>query len=314
MYEETIRSLSVRGVSFAYRRLRPPERITEPVMVLGGALQGMHGWPQMEDQLGPVADVVTADLPGMGSADPLPPGPSSSLMCAAIERIIDDLNVPQVNLFGFSYGAGLAFGCARNLPGRVARLALGGVPAHASQAQLELWRRATDQLAQGNAESFATLVTEALMCLDDRRYVVGRTLAYRYVRRSMLHAARHSRHAVDSLRRALSDRPDFSGGLHDIPTLVFSGEHDTVTSPDRQRDFAATIPGSSFLTIPDADHWVVLERAQDVADLATRFFTDEPLGSAPALAPVLREELPVPGTAACTTHRTVVTEAADALV
>ncbi|MFI6767367.1 alpha/beta fold hydrolase [Streptomyces sp. NPDC050355] len=314
MYEETIRSLSVRGVSFAYRRLRQPERITEPVMVLGGALQGMLGWPQMEDQVGPVADVVTADLPGMGSADPLPPGPSNALMCAAIERIIDDLNVPRVNLFGFSYGAGLAYGCARHLPGRIARLALGGVPAHIGPAQLELWRRAADQLAHGNTESFATLVTEGLMCLDDRRHVVGRTLAYRYVRRSMVHAARHSRHALESLRRALSDRPDFSGELLDVPTLVFSGEHDTVTSADRQRDFAATIPGSRFLTIPDADHWVVLERAQDVADLAARFFTDGPLGSAPALAPVLREGLPATGSAACATHRTVVTTAADALV
>ncbi|WP_077194267.1 alpha/beta fold hydrolase [Streptomyces lydicus] len=295
MYEETIRSLSVSGVSFAYRRLRQPERITEPVMVIGGALQGMFGWPQMEDHVGPVADVVTADLPGMGNADPLPPGPSSALMRAAIERIIDDLDVPRINLFGFSYGAGLAYGCARHLPGRIARLALGGVPAHISAAQLALWRRAADELAHGDAESFATLVTEGLMCLDDRRHVTSRRLAYRYVRRSMMHAARHSQHAVESLNRALSDRPDFSGELRDVPTLVFSGEHDTVTSADRQRAFAATIPGSRFLSIPDADHWVVLERAQDVADLAVRFFTDGPLNSAPALAPVGREDRPVTG-------------------
>ncbi|WP_260634558.1 alpha/beta fold hydrolase [Streptomyces angustmyceticus] len=292
MSEETIRSLSVRGVSYSYRRLRQPERITEPVLVLGGALQGMFGWPQMEDHVGPFADVVTADLPGMGSADPLPPGPSIEVVCAAIEGIIEDLGVPRINLFGFSYGAGLAYGCARRFPERIARLALGGVPAHISPAQRELWRRASDHLAHGDTETFATLVAEGLMCLDDRRHVVHRRLAYRYVRRSMLQAARNSRHAVDSLRRGLSDRPDFSGGLTGIPALVFSGEHDTVTSPARQRDFAATIAGSRFLTIPDADHWVVLERPRDVADLAARFFTDGPLGSAPCLAPVAHEEAP----------------------
>ena len=204
--------------------------------------------------------------------------------------IIDDLDVPRINLFGFSYGAGLAYGCARRFPGRIARLALGGVPAHISEAQMELWRRACDHLSHGDTEAFATLVTEGLMCLDDRRHVAHRKLAYRYVRRSMLHAARSSRHAVDSLRRGISDRPDFSGGLTGVPTLVFSGEHDTVTSPARQRDFAATIPGSRFLMIPDADHWVVLERPQEVADLAARFFTDGPLSSAPCLAPVVREE------------------------
>ncbi|MEU9116490.1 alpha/beta hydrolase [Streptomyces sp. NPDC048483] len=293
MAEETIRALSVSGVSYSYRLLRQPDRITEPVMVLGGALQGMFGWPQMEDQVGPVADVVTADLPGMGSADPLPAGPSINLVCAAIERVIDDLDVPQINLFGFSYGAGLAYGCAQRFPRRIARLALGGVPAHVTTAQLELWRRAADHLARGESEDFATLVTEGLMCLDERRHVTKRRLAYRYVRRSMLHAARNSPHAVDSLRRALVDRPDFSSGLTGVPTLVFSGEHDTVTAPARQRDFAAAIPGSRFVTIPDADHWVVLERPGEVADLAVRFFTDAPLNSAPCLVPAPQEEAAV---------------------
>ncbi|MFJ9413179.1 alpha/beta fold hydrolase [Streptomyces sp. NPDC101227] len=293
MAEETIRALSVSGVSYSYRVLRQPERATEPVMVLGGALQGMFGWPQMEDRVGPVADVVTADLPGMGSADALPPGPSINIVCAAIERVIDDLDVPQINLFGFSYGAGLAYACAQRFPRRIARLALGGVPAHITTAQLDHWRQAADHLARGDAESFATLVTEGLMCLDERRHVTKRRLAYRYVRRSMLHAARHSPHAVDALRRALMDRPDFSSGLAGVPTLVFSGEHDTVTAPARQRDFAAGILGSRFLMIPDADHWVVLERPQDVADLAARFFTDAPLHSAPCLVPAEREEMTV---------------------
>ncbi|MER6308637.1 hypothetical protein [Streptomyces sp. NPDC001657] len=47
-----------------------------------------------------------------------------------------------------------------------------------------------------------------------------------------------------------------------------------MTSGERQRAFAARIPGSRFLTVPDADHWVVLERAEDVAELVSRFFTD----------------------------------------
>ncbi|MFF0623648.1 alpha/beta fold hydrolase [Streptomyces sp. NPDC004296] len=279
MSEEVIRSLSVRGVSYAYRVLRQPERCTEPVLVLGGALQGMFGWPQLEDRLGPVAEVVTADLPGMGSAEPLPPGPSIEVLCAAILGIIDDLGVPRINLFGFSYGAGLAFGCARRFPGRIARLALGGVPAQISEAQVAHWRRASGHLKEGDTGSFATMVAEGLLCRDESRPVARRELAYRYVRRAMLQAALHSPHAVDSLRRALTDRPDFSGGLSGVPTLVFCGEHDTVTAPSRQRDFAATIAGSRFLAIPDADHWVVLERPEEVAELAVRFFTDRPLGS-----------------------------------
>ncbi|RPK56334.1 2-hydroxy-6-oxononadienedioate/2-hydroxy-6-oxononatrienedioate hydrolase [Streptomyces sp. ADI96-02] len=277
MPEEIIRALSLDGVGFGYRVLPyagpGPVPDTEPALVLGGALQGMFGWPQMDDHLGPAADVVTADLPGMGSADPLPPGPSADLLCRAVLRIADDLRAPRINLFGFSYGTAIAFGFARRHPERVARLALGGVPVHIDAAQVACWERAREVLAGGDHDGFARLAADALMCLDPERPVHRRELARRYVRRSFLHALAHSPHAADSLYRALADRPDFSGGLRGVPALVFAGEHDTVTSPARQREFAATIEGSRFLTIRESDHWVVLERAEEVAALVAGFFT-----------------------------------------
>ncbi|THA79603.1 alpha/beta fold hydrolase [Streptomyces sp. A0642] len=296
MPDEIIRNLSVHGLRYSYRVLAQPSPRTEPVVVIGGALQGMYGWPQMDEHLGPHGPVVTADLPGMGGADPLPPGTGDELLYAAVSGIIDDLGVARVNLFGFSYGTALAFGCARQDPRRIARLVLGGVPAHISDAQRSQWGRAVDRLRAGDIEGLATLSAEALMCLDPGRRVHRRELARRYVRRSFLHALTHSPHAAQSLRRALGHRPDFSGGLSGVPALVFAGEHDTVTSPERQRAFAATIEGSRFVTIGDSDHWVVLERPDDVADLAARFFTDRSLEAAPALRPLAA--LPRPRTGA----------------
>ncbi|TWG06620.1 pimeloyl-ACP methyl ester carboxylesterase [Streptomyces brevispora] len=296
MPDEIIRNLSVHGLRYSYRTLPQPSPRTEPVIVLGGALQGMYGWPQMDEHLGPRAQVVTADLPGMGGADPLPPGTGDDILHAAVTGIIDDLGVPRVNLFGFSYGTSIAFGCARQNPGRIARLALGGVPVHISDAQRTQWGRAVDRLATGDMAGLATLTADALMCLDPDRTVHRRELARRYVRRSFLHALTHSPHAAQSLRRALGHRPDFSGGLSGVPALVFAGEHDTVSSPGRQRAFAATIEGSRFLTIGDSDHWVVLERPDDVADLVARFFTDRPLETAPALGPLAVLPRPRAGT------------------
>ncbi|NLU67053.1 alpha/beta hydrolase [Streptomyces sp. HNM0574] len=281
--KETIHSLSVDGLRYAYRVLHQPEPVTEPVLVVGGALQGMLGWPQLDDHIGPAATVVTADLPGMGSADPLPPEVGTEILQRAIDGIIDDLGVPKVNLFGFSYGAALTFNCAQRTPDRVARLLLGGVPAHIGPEQRAQWLRATQRLAAGQPEEFATLATGVMMCLDEERTVANRTIAYRYVRRSILHAALHSPHATAALQRALRDTPDFSGGLSGVPTLVFTGEHDTVTGPERQREFAGTIADGRFVTLADSDHWVVLERSQEVADLALRFFTDRAALAAPYL-------------------------------
>lgn len=298
MAEEIIRTLSVRGLRYGYRVLAQPAPRTEPVVILGGALQGMYGWPQMDDHLGPLAPVVTADLPGMGDADPLPPGADDDLLCEAVTGIIDDLGVPKVNLFGFSYGTSIAFGCAQRHPERVARLILGGVPSHISDEQRAGWRRAVDRLAADDMAGLAALAAAALMCQDPGRRVHRRELAQRYVRRSFLHALTHSPHAARSLVRPLEHQPDFSGGLTGVPALVFAGEHDTVTSPQRQRAFAATIEGSRFLTIGESDHWVVLERPDDVAGLVARFFTDRPLepvpGTPAAVPPPSARPHPVP--------------------
>ncbi|WP_326700738.1 alpha/beta hydrolase [Streptomyces sp. NBC_01754] len=279
MTQEIIRTLTVHGLRYSYRVLPRDGRaggpVTDPVLVLGGALQGMFGWPQMDEHLGPVADVVTMDLPGMGTADPLPPGAAATVLRDAVTAVVDDLGASRINLFGFSYGAAIAFGWARHAPGRVARLALGGVPVHIGQEQRDHWRRAQRRLAEGDQEGFAALAADGLMCLDPDRPVHRRELARSYVRRSFLHALRSSSaHATDSLHRALLDRPEFSGGLSGVPALVFTGEHDTVTSPERQREFAATIEGSRFLTLPESDHWVVLERSDEVAALVTGFFTE----------------------------------------
>ncbi|MEV6625002.1 alpha/beta hydrolase [Amycolatopsis sp. NPDC051106] len=290
MHEEVVRSLVVGRTRFSYRLLRQHAPRTEPVIVLGGGFQGSHGWPHMEDRITPVASLVTADLPGVGASDPPPPGADTEFMSAAVDRIIDDLQVPRVNLFGYSYGAELAFGCARRNPGRIARLILGGVVSHTSDAQRASVRRAAEYLENGDTESFATLAAQMQLCLDEDRHIPRRALVYRYVRRSMLHVAVHVPHAMDSLRRSLIGGPSFEGGLSGVPALVFTGEHDSITSPELQREFAATLPGSRFLTLKDSDHWVVLERAADVADLATRFFTGQPFDSARYVATLTSAE------------------------
>jgi pimeloyl-ACP methyl ester carboxylesterase len=275
MPEEIIRSLTVDGLSYSYRLLPHPQPVTEPVLILGGVRQGMYGWPHMEDRLCPDTTVITADLPGMGDADPPRPEHDSTLMRTAIEQIVDDLGLSRVNLFGYSFGAALAFACAQRRPHRLARLLLGGVPARFSDAQHAYWTDAVGELAAGHYETFATMATEGMLCMDPGRHVHRRHLAYRYVKRLFL----HNRHSVTEMHRVVNERFPLSGGLTGVPTLVFSGEHDTLTTPQVQRDFAATIADSTFLTLPDGDHWIIFERADEVAALAHRFFTGTGTGT-----------------------------------
>lgn len=62
-----------------------------------------------------------------------------------------------------------------------------------------------------------------------------------------------------------------------IPSLVVTGEHDTLTTPAMGRDVAACLPAGRFMTIDETDHLAPVERIADFADLVTRFCTDRTL-------------------------------------
>jgi pimeloyl-ACP methyl ester carboxylesterase len=269
---ECVRTLTVDGLSYTYRSLRLAASRTEPLVALGGAFQGMHDWPQLEDALTGVAGLVTADLPGAGDSDMPRPEHTVDILDAALEAIVDDLRLPRINLYGYSYGAVLAFRYAQRHPERCARLLLGGVPAHLSEAPFTRYKQAGALLSVGDAEGFVTRVTAEMFCLDESRHVHRRELALRYFRRSLLKSA-HRPHAPYLLERAIGTRTVLAGGLTGVPTLVFAGEHDTLTTPELQRAFASTIDGSHFVTIPDCDHMMLLERPDAVARLITSFIS-----------------------------------------
>ncbi|MGW0425261.1 alpha/beta fold hydrolase [Streptomyces sp. NPDC003015] len=268
---ESVRTLTVEGLSYRYRSVWSAESQAEPLIVLGGAFQGMYDFPQLEDALTGVSGLVTTDLPGAGESDL--PGPEHTVetLDAALEAVIDDLRLPRVNLFGYSFGSVLAFRYAQRHPERCAHLLLGGVPI--AGAPFARYKEAGALLSAGDAEGFATRVIAEMFCMDESRHVHRRELALRYFRRSLLKTARQP-HGPYLLERALGIRHPLVGGLTGVPTLVFAGEHDTLTPHDQQRTFASTIEGSQFLTIPECDHMVPLERPDIVIELVTSFITD----------------------------------------
>ncbi|MEU8959479.1 alpha/beta hydrolase [Streptomyces sp. NPDC048518] len=276
MPQETVRTLTVEGLSFPYRMLRQGTSRTEPLVALGGVFQGMYDWPQMEDALTGLTSLVTANLPDSGDADPLPAGHGIDTLCAALEAVIDGLQTPRVNLYGYSYGASIAFRYAQRHPERCARLLLGGVPSHITEAQFDRSRASHRLLSAGDVDGFVNTMAAEFFCLDENRYVHRRDLALSYFRRTLLRAT-DRRDIDDALVRAFGTRTELAGGLTGVPTLVFCGEHDTVTTPEQQRAFATTIEGSRFVTIPDADHMLLMERPETVISLVTSFITDSRL-------------------------------------
>ncbi|MGX8903952.1 alpha/beta fold hydrolase [Streptomyces netropsis] len=277
MTEAITHTLQLDGLSFSYQVVNSDAPVIEPVLVLGGVLQGMHGWSIMERHVLPDAGLISVDLPGAGESTPLRPEQDMETMCRAIEIIIDDLGLERVNFLGYSFGSAVAYRCAQRRPDRYAKLALGGVPVRISDKLIDLWMRGAQRMLSGDANGFVDVLAEMFLCSDADVTVRNRDVVRQLVKRMTLRAVTNSAHGFRTMERSVLENLDPQGGLNGVPTLVFCGEHDTISSPQEQKEFAATIEDCRFAAIGEADHWVFLQRRFEASDLVMRFFTGRPL-------------------------------------
>lgn len=278
MSKAITRTLTLDGLSFSYQVILNKNPRIDPVFVIGGVLQGMHGWSIMERHVLPHASLVSVDLPGAGESTPLRPEQSMETMCRAAETIIDDLGFPRVNFLGYSFGSAIAFRCAQRRPERIARLVLGGVPVRISDKLIDLWLRGAQRMLAGDPKGFVDVLAEMFLCSDPRANIRNQVVVRQLVKRMTLRAVTSSAHGFETMQRSVLENLDPEGGLSgDVPTLVFCGEHDTISSMQEQRAFAATIEDCAFAAIGEADHWVFMQRRDDASDLVMRFFTGQSL-------------------------------------
>ncbi|MFB7629669.1 alpha/beta fold hydrolase [Streptomyces sp. NPDC056149] len=133
--EERLIPLTLRDVTYACRILTPRRRYgTEPLVLIGGALQDMYSWPRLERRLTAHTTLMLMDLPGTGNADDPAASAGIDVLVEAALHAIDHLGADRVNILGASYGTPIAYRLAQSHPDRVARLLLAGAapPARAA--------------------------------------------------------------------------------------------------------------------------------------------------------------------------------------
>ncbi|MET7594371.1 alpha/beta fold hydrolase [Streptomyces sp. NPDC004082] len=285
--EEVVR-LNWRGLRYTCRVVTSDAApVTEPLVLLGGALQDMYAWPRLERRLTGHTSLVLVDLPGTGTADDLPAEEGFDVLADAALHLADRLGHDRVNLLGASYGAPIAYRAALRRPDRVARLVLVGAARGMNprlRALCEDMRGVGAVLGREDADAEAAVERAVAGLLNTARAdrVAQAPAVARLLRRQFagITPAEARRHAVCHERLVAAD-PIPSERIDSVPALVFTGEHDHTSTPEENRAVAASITGSTFLLVRDADHMVHLEREAEYADLLLRFLTDRPLDGLP---------------------------------
>jgi 3-oxoadipate enol-lactonase len=230
----------------------------------GPAILLVHGYPldrtMWREQIDGLDGyrVIAPDLRGMGQSDAPDLGYSINIYAADLAALLDALGVDQVVLCGLSMGGYIAFEFLRQWRSRVSGLVLMDTRATADDAEA---RRARDAAAALARDSGAEAIAEAML----PRLLAPSTLAERpdVVHRVRAMITKTPIAGIVGALAAMRDRPDSEPllpSLAGLPTLVLSGDSDSLTPPDQARAMAQAIPGARFAVIPGAGHLTPVEQ------------------------------------------------------
>lgn len=281
------RSLVFEGFAYECRIVPQLSPQTDPLVLLGGSSQNRYSWLGHEKWLAPLCTLITVDLPGYGSADFLPARYGIDFLAAAVKHMLVELGAPRVNLFGGCFGEIVGLRFAQLYPEFVSRIIFCGATKRLPESYVDAIPRLSRALECGEIAQVADGLVRMFMSNPGAGQVRKHTAVARLLYQQFVNQT------PDVLRKVLEHNTRLlTHGCYeplpvpDVPSLVFTGEYDTLCTPQMGREVAAVMPSARFTTVKEADHLAPVERRQEVADLIGRFCTGRSIDDLPYCNPV----------------------------
>jgi len=245
----------------------------ETLVLCHGFTGSAENWRSLLERLSSQRRVIAVDLPGHGQTDVPAAAFSMDGAIRILARVLDHLNLAQVDLLGYSMGGRFALSFACQHPARVRRLILESASPGLRTPEERATRKASDDaLAQRiEAQGVPAFVDfwEALPLWASQRSLPQASRAELRQQRLRNHAAG----LAGSLRgMGTGIMPPLWDALPALtqPVLLIVGEADSKFRAIN-REMHSALPNSLLVTIPGAGHTVHLESLDDYQATVTKF-------------------------------------------
>ncbi|MBO0783816.1 MAG: 3-oxoadipate enol-lactonase [Ktedonobacteraceae bacterium] len=230
------------GYRIAYRFDGPADK---PVLVLSNSIgTTLHMWDGQIPELSKHFRVLRYDTRGHGASDAPTGAYSLDRMGRDVIELLDALHISQVHFLGLSFGGIIGQWLGIHTPERINRLILANTSSYLGPA--EQWdQRITSVLQATDMSETADMFLHNWFpphMLEKGGATIESFRATLLSMRPQGFAGSYAAIRDTDLRRTIALIPR--------PTLVISGQYDTVTLPSHSELIAATIPGAKLVTLP----------------------------------------------------------------
>ena len=246
--------LSKNGTAY---EITGPEGAPVVVLIHGLGMTYQSTWGGMGDAFSARYRVLNYDLCGHGaSALPSEP-PGLTVLAEQLIGLMDELDIRQATLIGFSLGGMINRRVAMDHPERVAALVILNSPHERSaEAQKLVENRARDS-SQGGPEAVIDANLERWLTPEFHAKFSDQVKMLRDVVLANDHQnyARHRRVLAEGVIELIRPDPPIQH-----PTLVMTCENDTGSTPEMSRTIASEIEGAQVIIVPDLKHLGLVEK------------------------------------------------------
>ena len=150
-----VKNMRVDGYRYYYRIYKSAISRLTPVFIFNGFLQNMNSWKKYISYFTDESDVIIADLPGTGNADTIAEGEFNlDRMGYYVDKIFEKEKLERIDIISASYGAGIAYGFAKNYPEKVNHFMAAGAISELDEDVRKVIMQSVDLVRKGDMKSF----------------------------------------------------------------------------------------------------------------------------------------------------------------
>lgn len=240
-----------------------------PLVFIHGLSDSLLYWEFLASHLKRDYQIIRMDLRGHGESYLGNDEVNIDLYVSDLKNLLDDINLDNVDLIGFSLGGAVALDFSLKYPENVSSLVLMSSFSKSDEYLTNIFTQFKDAL-KNSFEDFYDLILPMVLCpevIDDNREALDQI-------REFASKTANTDAYIKAVDACMEFDVDDSLSKIEVPTLVMSGKYDEISLLSSQRQLQKKIKNSELIVFDNVKHNLLVGKNNErVLEVLEKFYS-----------------------------------------